>query len=162
MAVVRNREQLKEELKEYFICNCAGKQSIKPHISDALGEPDYTIYSMGGFGDPEAKGREFKVHSWVLADWPYFRNLIQFGGHEVETKTVEIHWEHRLSFPMEGFLRFMYTGHIDNKWTITLVREFGQEFGMKDVDGNLYPFFEIFSPVPWPSWAMEKNDDFCK
>lgn len=88
--IIRNRKYLKDELRDYFYYCCRNTDPISNKlIASALGEPDYTIYSIGEFGDPLCKSREYRVLSWVLMDWPYFRNIIQFGGVGVQTKQLK-------------------------------------------------------------------------
>lgn len=60
--IIRNREYLKDELRDYFYYCCRNTDPISNKlIASALGEPDYTIYSIGEFGDPLCKSREFAL-----------------------------------------------------------------------------------------------------
>lgn len=49
----------------------------------------------------------------------------------------------------------MYTGCIYDQWMITFTKEFGQKFGIKDCNGEFYPFFKDFSDERPFSWAIK-------
>ena len=134
--IVRTRENLKIELIEYFECSCIYEDPIDSRILAALGEPDCAISMKDGIN-------EYKVHSWVLASWPYFRDVA-----ETKPKHIELEWEGGKSlFPLVDLLRFLYTGTFYDVSTAWFARRYGHVLGMKDGNGEFYPFFKSFSPV---------------
>ena len=159
--IVRTREGSEAELDEYANYNCAGVFPIRPQVVEKLGLPDYTITSIGAYGNPISPERELKVHSWVLMDWPYFRDIVEFGGEETVTKTVTIKWEHRYQFPLKEIVQYIYTRKIRNCWMFNFVAEFGREFRMLDVESKPYPAFEpLLAEEMTSRYADEYRDDY--
>lgn len=63
----------------------------------------------------ETAERTFEVHDWVLfARWPFFARALQFGGHELNSRTMSFSDEILTTDALELLLRYIYAGTMPN------------------------------------------------
>ena len=85
-------------------------------------------------------GWKWKVHSSILMKWPYFCNIVEFGGSEVEDKFISIPYTE--GFCLRTLLEFLYGDKYDRNRMRHMMQTVGQEFGLVDAFGKPYEVFK--------------------